>query len=80
MDWQPNQFGSQSRNLASIIRVYKASVKRYANLNEINFEWQSGYYDRVIRNEKEYQNIQQYIYHNPEQWLLNGGIDNESPM
>lgn len=75
-NWQLNQFGPQSRNLASIIRGFKASVKRYANLNNINFEWQSGYYDRVIRNEKEYHNIKQYIYNNPEQWLLNDGIDN----
>lgn len=80
MDWQPNQFGSQSKNLASIIRGYKSSVKQYAILNGIDFAWQSGYYDRVIRNEKEYQNIQQYIDNNPEQWLLNNGKDNENPF
>lgn len=72
IDWQPNQFGAQSKNLASIIRGYKSSVTQYAALNGMSFAWQAGYYDRVIRNEKEYLNIQQYIYNNPEQWLLNG--------
>ncbi|WP_204282025.1 transposase [Pontibacter burrus] len=31
--WQPNKFGSQSGNLASIIRGYKAAVKKYATIN-----------------------------------------------
>src|SRR4051812_34771123 len=39
-DWELNKFGVQSRNLASIIRGYKASVKKYATVNEISFAWQ----------------------------------------
>jgi len=70
-DWQPNKFGSQSQNLASIIRGYKASVKQYAAINNIDFAWQPRYYDRIIRDEKEYQNIRGYIYDNPNNWLLN---------
>ena len=30
--------------------------------------WQRGYYDRVIRNEREYHAIQQYIRDNPKRW------------
>ena len=71
-DWQPNKFGSQSQNLASIIRGYKASVKQFATLNGIEFGWQPRYYDRVIRNEKEHQGICGYIYDNPDNWLLKG--------
>jgi putative transposase len=70
-DWQPNKFGSQSQNLASIIRGYKVSVKKYATLNNIEFSWQPRYYDRVIRNEIEYSNIREYIYNNPSNWLTN---------
>lgn len=77
-NWQPNKFGVQIQNLAAVIRGYKSSVKKYANENAIEFAWQAGYYDRVIRNEKEYQNIGPYIYNNPEQWLLNNGIDDEN--
>jgi putative transposase len=77
IDWNPNKFGSQSQNLASILRGYKASVKTYATINKVDFGWQAGFYDRVIRDEKEYQNIRQYIWNNPTQWLLNGdNLDN----
>lgn len=70
--WEINKFGAQSRNLASIIRGYKASVKKYSTLNDIEFYWQPRYHDRVIRNQKEYLNIKGYIINNPAQWLLNG--------
>lgn len=66
--WTPNVFGKQSRNLASIIRAYKASVKRFSNSNEIPFAWQVRYFDRIIRNEHELQNIRQYILNNPVKW------------
>ena len=72
LTWEVNKFGSQSKNLGSIIRGYKASVKTYATINNIEFSWQARYYDRVIRNEKEYYNIKRYIQDNPDQWYLNG--------
>jgi len=68
--WEINRFGAQSKNLASILRGYKSSVKTYATTNNIEFIWQSRYYDRVIRNEKEYLNIKGYIQDNPDQWYL----------
>ena len=71
-DWQVNKFGVQSQNLASVIRGYKSSVKTYSTINNIEFGWQPRYYDRVIRDEREYLNVKEYIYNNPEQWLLNG--------
>lgn len=77
-DWQVNKFGVQSQNLASTIRGYKASVKAFATTNNIEFSWQSRYYDHIIRNEKEYLNIANYISGNPEQWFLNG--DNEDNL
>ncbi|MCJ8166483.1 hypothetical protein MKJ04_16680 [Pontibacter sp. E15-1] len=66
--WQPNKFGPQSQNLASIIRGYKAAVKKHATLQQLDFAWQPRYYDRVIRSEKELQNIRQYIFNNPAKW------------
>jgi putative transposase len=70
--WEKNKFGVQSQNLAAVIRGYKASVKTHATINNIEFHWQPRYYDRVIQNEKEYLNIREYIFNNPEQWLLTG--------
>ena len=55
-DWKQNNFGSQSRNIPSIIRAFKGSVKRYANAENIPFEWQEKYYDRIIRDNKELEN------------------------
>ena len=78
IDWQYNKFGVQSQNLASVIRGYKASVKTYSTINNIEFEWQPRYHDHVIRTERGYLNIKQYIFNNPEQWLLNG--DNEDNL
>ena len=77
VDWQVNKFGVQSQNLASVIRGYKASVKTFATKNNIEFNWQPRYYDRVIIDEKEYLNVCTYIENNPTQWLLNGESNND---
>jgi putative transposase len=70
--WELNKFGPQRNNLGSIIRGYKSSVKSYAIDNNIEFLWQPKYYDRVIRNEREYWNIKEYIRNNPDHWYRNG--------
>jgi REP element-mobilizing transposase RayT len=67
-DWQPNQFGVQSQNLGAVIRAFKSSVKRDANENDIEFEWQSRYHDRIIRNERALNAIRKYIIDNPLNW------------
>jgi len=71
ISWEANKFGAQRNSLASIMRGYKSAVTKYANDNNIAFACQPRYYDRVIRNEKEYENIRGYIYDNPDNWLLN---------
>ena len=63
-----NRFGPQSQNLASIIRGYKAGVKKYATINHIDFTWQSRFHDRIIRNDKAFCNIAEYIRKNPIKW------------
>jgi REP element-mobilizing transposase RayT len=64
-----NKFGPQSKNLASIIRGYKSSVTTYAHKNGIDdFAWQSRFYDHIIRNEKSFNNISEYIINNPMNW------------
>ncbi len=65
---QPNKFGPQSKNLASIIRGYKASVKTYATINTIDFAWQSLFHEHIIRSDKAFQRISDYIFNNPKNW------------
>lgn len=36
--------------------------------NRQNPLWQANYYDHIIRNETEYQNISEYIANNPIKW------------
>jgi len=38
------------------------------NQNNIEFEWQSRYHDRIIRNYNELDNIREYIINNPIKW------------
>ncbi len=64
-----NAFGPQSQNLASVIRGYKAAVKKYATMNYIEFAWQSRYHDHVIRTDRRLQIIRRYIRNNPIKWL-----------
>lgn len=76
-DWVPNKFGVQSQNLAAVIRGYKSSVKRFANLNNIEFAWQNRFYDSIIRDANSLKRIQDYIIANPSKWNddeLNIGI------
>jgi REP element-mobilizing transposase RayT len=68
-DIQQNSFGSQSKNLASIIRGFKSSVTTYAKKNgKTDFGWQSRFHEHIVRNEKSLQNIQTYILNNPSNW------------
>ncbi len=67
-DKPANRFGPQSKNLASIVRGYKAAVKKYATMHNIEFAWQPLYYDHIIRNEMAYYRISQYIKNNPLKW------------
>ena len=57
--------------LSEIIRGFKTftarEINRYQQTPGIAF-WQSGFYDRIIRNDKELRYIRQYIQHNPMQW------------
>jgi len=74
-----NQFGPQSKNLASIVRGYKVGVTTNARQIDPDFAWQARYWDHIVRNEKEFQRITQYIINNPQKWeddKLNGGKGN----
>lgn len=63
-----NQFGPQSKNLASIIRGYKIGVTKNAKKIDPFWQWQSRFHDHIIRDGKSYQNISNYIINNPQNW------------
>lgn len=73
----PTEFKSGIKNnpmelktitLGRIIRWFKGRVKFEANNINYNFKWQSRFHDRIIRNEKEFYFIREYIINNPANW------------
>ncbi|MDA3813888.1 MAG: hypothetical protein PF570_06495 [Candidatus Cloacimonetes bacterium] len=64
------KFGKpQSGSLSMIINHFKGSVKRWCNQNEYKgVLWQRNYYEHVILNDKELNNISEYIKINPQNW------------
>jgi putative transposase len=65
-----NKFGPQSKNLASIIRGYKSAVTTYARKQNIDFQWQSLYYESIIRTDASLERISNYIRNNPLKWQM----------
>jgi len=58
-------------SLGLVVRAFKAqSAKRINRLPKTPGApvWQRGYWDRVIRNERELNNVRQYIIDNPLKW------------
>ncbi|MCD6595990.1 transposase [bacterium] len=79
MDSQPRLHKYQKtvpNSLGSIIRAYKSAVTMWCRNNDFGyFSWQRGFYDHIIRDEDEMNQIRQYICTNPQNW----DIDMENP-
>ena len=85
---QPTLIGP-SNTIGAIIRGYKGSVTKSINqyLNNQHNEnperqpikiWQRNYYEHIIRNEKAYENISNYIINNPAKWTADRKLKGES--
>ena len=57
----------KAKSLAVIIRSYKSACTRTINMsqNKVFFKWHSKFYDSLIRTEKDFQNVKNYIMNNP---------------
>lgn len=60
--------------LSKMIQVFKSSVTKELGTHTMRSlqvpVWQKSFYDHIIRNEKEYQEIWEYIDTNPLKWRL----------
>ena len=65
-----NTFGPQSRNLSALVRSFKATCtsKIRSQVNP-NFAWHKSFHDRIVRNQKELINIENYIISNPARYV-----------
>jgi putative transposase len=68
----PPEKGPRPRSLPSIVGSFKSSVTRRINrlANTPGRKiWQRGYYERIVRNERELNAIRRYIQANPARWV-----------
>ena len=65
-----SKISPKSKSLSTIIRSYKSICTKTINKskNEIFFAWQPRFYDHIIKNEKELENMRNYIFYNPQKW------------
>jgi len=63
-----SSISAKSGSLSVIIRLYKSSVTLQARKINDGFGWQRRYYDRIIRNNNEFDRIKRYIADNPKNW------------
>ena len=69
----PRKFTSPKNNISSLIRGYKSIVTKRCRVvlhttDSMDSIWQSKFHDHIIRNEKSFEMISEYILKNPEKW------------
>jgi putative transposase len=63
------RFQNQGKNtVSSIIGSYKSAVTKHANRLNLDNGWQGRFHDHIIRNDQEYQRINDYIESNVANW------------
>ena len=70
---QNQQLKSPSNTVGSIIRGFKGVVKIAINNERTTLGkavWQRNYYDHIVRDDRSFFRIRQYIRNNPHQWSL----------
>ncbi len=55
-------------SLSVIIRSFKSAVSKESRKINPDFEWQSRFYDHIIRDARSFENIKNYIINNPSNW------------
>lgn len=67
---------SPSKTVGSVVRGFKIGVSEWFHKNtDMSAIWQRNYYEHIIRNETELNQIRQYIRSNPVSWME----DEENP-
>lgn len=63
------RFRNPGKNtVSSIVGSYKSAVTKHAQRLGYEFAWQPRFHDHIIRDDAEYQRINDYIESNPENW------------
>jgi REP element-mobilizing transposase RayT len=63
---------SPSKTIGFVVPGFKIGVTKWFRQNtDIHTVWQRNYYDIIIRDDRAYQNISDYIINNPAKWATN---------
>lgn len=63
------RFQNQGKNtVSSIIGSYKSAVTKHANRLRLEFGWQTRFHDHIIKNDKDFVKISNYIENNVANW------------
>jgi REP element-mobilizing transposase RayT len=66
-----SEISPKSGSLGVVVRSYKAAVTRQARrLSFPHFAWQRGFYDHIIRDDRDLDRVREYIRLNPAKWAL----------
>ena len=63
-----SEISPKSGSISTIIRSYKSVVTKNARFINSHFNWQSKFYDIIIKNAISFERIQTYIENNPSNW------------
>lgn len=55
-------------SISSIVGSYKSAVTKHAHRLNFDFAWQTRFHDHIIRDDKSFQHINNYIINNPANW------------
>ena len=66
----PTNKGLKNDNRNSVVAKFVSSLKRFCNKEYGENIWQTRYYDHIIRNQADYNEIWEYIDKNPVKWIL----------
>lgn len=58
----------QQSSLSTIVGSYKSAVTKHCNRLSLPHEWQTRFYDNIIRSEQDFERIENYIRNNPANW------------
>ena len=66
------QLHSPSRSVGALVRGFKSAVTKHINIlrhTPSDPVWQRNYYEHILSGDREYDQIADYIYTNPINWI-----------
>jgi len=65
---QMSKISPKPQSLPVIIGSFKSATSYKCHKQNLDFAWQSRYYDRIIRDERALNAVRYYIQTNPDKW------------